>query len=171
MNYGIFVGRFCPLHLGHEVVIQKMLADCDSQSLLVIGSSNAGCSLRHFFSYEERRAFIHLLFPELKIVGLPDYTTDAEWLLALDDILLAMGINPTEAVFYGGCTEDIDFFLSAGRQSAILNRFDGSTPKTSATEVRDALIHDRSLDELLNPIIQQSVRELFSTKWEKFKRI
>lgn len=171
MPFGVFVGRFCPLHLGHEAVVEKMIDECgDARSLLVIGSANAGCSLRHFFSYEERRFLLRLLFPSLKIVGLPDYATDAEWLLALDDLLHAANVSPDEVVFYGGCEEDIEFFRAANRQIAILNRFDGSTPKISATEVRDALIHDRPLAGLLNPTLHQPVRELFATKWEQFKR-
>jgi len=169
---GVFVGRFCPLHLGHEAVIRFMLDNAADSHLVVIGSSNAPFSLRHFFNYEDRRAFLLQVFPGLRIVGLPDYPTDSEWLLALDDILATAGFNPHVATYYGGCEEDVIFFEGKGRNIAIpFNRFDGSTPKISATEVRDALIHDRPLDGMLNPELHNYVRGLFHDKWEKFKRI
>lgn len=170
---GVFVGRLCPIHLGHEAVIREMIRMSGSEHhcLLMIGSANSELSLRHFFSYSERRGFAKVLFPHLPIVGLPDYESDGEWLQALDDILTAAGMDPKEVVFFGGCEEDISFFADAGRKYQVLNRFDGTTPKISATEVRDCLIHDRSLDGLVNPAIQKYVKELFADKWEKFKRI
>lgn len=168
---GIFVGRMCPIHLGHELVIKEMNRECGNNSLVIIGSSSAPISLRHFFSYEDRRGFLRRMFPDQKVVGLPDYQTDQEWLTAMDDILVVAGINPAEAVFFGGCEEDIRFFLEAGRKYKILNRFTGETPKISATEVRDSLIHNRELDGLLNPIIAEEVKNTFRCKWEVFKKI
>jgi len=139
--------------------------------LVAIGSTNAGFSLRHFFSYQERRNFIKKLFPKIKVVGLPDYITDEEWLVALDDILTSMGINPKNVIFFGGCEEDVVFFLDKKRKCKIMNRFDGTTPKISATEVRDCLIFDRPLDGMLNPKIMTDVKKIFAEKWEKFKKI
>lgn len=112
----IFVGRMCPIHLGHEEIIKKMIKECGENSLVIVGSSNAPISLRHFFSYEERRGFVKKLFPEVAVAGLPDYPTDGEWLTALDDIIAIAKVNPREAVFYGGCEEDIRFFLEAGKK-------------------------------------------------------
>ncbi len=171
MKKGVFVGRMCPIHLGHEEIIKKMVGECNADCLVIIGSSNAPMSLRHFFSYEERRRFIRKLFPEVAMVGLPDYPTDEEWLVALDDILLVAGINPGEAVFYGGCEEDIRFFLEAGRKYSLLNRFTGETPKISATEVRDALVHNRDLARLLSPAVAEEVKNTFRFKWEVLKKM
>jgi len=171
-NKGVFVGRANPIHLGHEVIINNMANQLGFKNcLMTIGSCNHPFSLRHFFSYEERRSFIKTLFPTLPIVGLPDYPTDTEWLVALDDILSASGFNPQETIFFGGCEEDILFFLDAERKCQILNRFDGSSPKISATEVRDGLIYGRPLEGLLNPLIADEVKNLFSQKWERFKKI
>lgn len=172
---GVFVGRLCPIHCGHRNVVGKMLGDCDGpeNSLVVVGSSNAPLSLRHFFSYEQRRSLIHAEFgPRIRIVGLPDYPTDAEWLLALDDILRAARIEPERAVYYGGCEEDVMCFSDARRRCRLINRFDGrETPKISATEVRDALIHGRPLDGLVGEASRELVARMFQENWERFKRI
>ena len=168
----IYVGRFNPIHAGHEAVINKMIADCGIDNcLLVIGSTNAPFSLRHFFSYKERREFIKTIFPKLKMVGIPDYGSDEDWLIALDDILLAAGFKSKDITFYGGCKEDILYFLNAKRKCKIMNRFDGTTPKISATEIRDSLIYDRPLDEFINKKIVPKIQMLFKEKWEKFKKM
>ncbi len=173
-NIGVFIGRFCPIHLGHEAVIREMISIHKENSLLIICSSNQKMSMRNFFSYEERRIFIKKIFPNLSIVGLPDYQSsggDNEWLLALDDIISLTGINPEQTIFFCGCQEDIDFFLKAGRRHYIINRFSGKTPKISATEVRDSLNLNRNLDGLLNPNIKEDVKKCFNNKWKLFKKI
>jgi cytidyltransferase-like protein len=171
-KFGVFVGRFCPVHLGHEVVIEQMIKGCGPKNcLLIIGSSNNPMSLRNLFSYEERRAFLKTVFPDLQIIGLPDYSNNKEWLLALDDILALKGINPQEVIFFGGCEEDIHFFFESNRQCQLLNRFDGSTPKISATEVRDALIQGRPLGELLSLSVIEDVKTTFEIKWERFRKM
>jgi len=169
-KFGCFVGRMCPIHLGHKKIIEKMMDEAE-KCLVVMGSANHALSMRHVFSYEERRNLVKKIFPSMPVVGLADFSTDGEWIVALDDILSAAGMDPAETVFFGGCQEDIQFFLDAGRKTAILNRFDGSTPKISATEVRDALVYGRSLDGLLDPLIQQEVKELFAGKWEKLNKM
>ena len=168
----IYCGRFNPIHAGHEAVINEMLKLFGvDRSRLIIGSANASQSLRHFFSYEERRAFIKTIFPDVKTLPLGDFaSSDDEWMVALDDLLESSGITPDKAVFFGGCEEDISFFLKLDRKCHILNRFDGTTPKVSATEIRDNLIHGRDMNHFLNPLIEEKVRNLFQTKWMDFQK-
>jgi bifunctional NMN adenylyltransferase/nudix hydrolase len=172
-KYGAYVGRFNPIHLAHKHVLAEMLHQHGPQnSLLIIGSANTPWSLRHFFSYDERRGFIKKMFPDVRIVGIPDFpNSDLIWLQALDDMLHAAGIDPEEVTFYGGCEEDMRVFVENGRHYTIFNRFDGTTPKISATEVRDALMFDRALDELVDPSIADDLSKLFKEKWEKFKKL
>lgn len=168
----VYVGRFNPFHNGHAAVVREMVDTHGVENcLLIVGSSNAGFSLRHFFSYQERKQFIQKVFPNIRLVGLPDYGNDQEWLSALDDILRATSIDPKDVTFFGGCQEDIRFFLDDGRTCTILNRFDGSMPKVSATEVRDSLIAGRPLESLVDKTIHDDVQVLFKQKWEKFKKI
>lgn len=170
---GVFLGRLSPIHLGHEQVIDHMMDTCGpDNSTIIIGSSNTPTSMRHFFTYEERRDLVKRLYPDARVMPLPDFSTDQEWMVALDDLL--EGANGKEhsgkVRFFGGSDEDVQFFLDAGRDVKILNRFDGTTPKISATEVRDSLLHERSLEGLLNPTIEEFVVKLFWEKWEQFKK-
>ena len=72
----VFLGRMNPIHAGHEKVISEMVNQFGiGNSLVIIGSSSADFSLRNYFSYQERRRFIKTIFPQLEVVGLPDYST------------------------------------------------------------------------------------------------
>lgn len=170
--WAIYCGRFNPVHVGHEAVISEMLRLFGPvRSRVIIGSANAAQSLRHFFSYEERRSLIKTIFPDIRTMPLGDFSSsDEEWMIALDDLLASSGMDPAKTIFFGGCEEDIQFFLKLNRKCYILNRFDGTTPKVSATEVRDSLIHNRPMNNFLNPCIEEKVRSLFDVKWMDFQR-
>ena len=171
---GVYVGRFNPLHVGHESVIREMQRICGAEnSILVIGSSNNAFSLRHFFTYEERRSFIFSVFPQARLVGLPDYYSDRAWLTALDDLLLLAGVDPRRALYFGGSEEDVRFFLEDSRKCHIVQRFEGRYCDVSATRVRDCLIHERSeeLKQLLIPGSAALIESNFSRKWEEFKKL
>lgn len=171
---GVYVGRLCPIHLGHEKVIEFMIDEFwIDKCILLLGSCNANFSLRNFFSYTERKSFIQKIYPQLTITGIPDYGSNEDWLGHLDDILMTKWNKDilNHVTFMWGCEEDVDFFLETWRQVKIYNRFNGTTPKISATEVRDALIERRDLKWLLNENIIEDVKSIFYPKWEKFKKI
>ena len=157
------------MHLGHQCVYEEMVAHCD-QSITFIGSANAKWSVPLFFNYRERREFFITLFPEARILPLPDFAWSNElWLYTIRSMLTTIGFPPEETVFFGGCNEDVMVLAEEGRfKTHILNRFDGSTPKTSATAVRDALLNGRSLDGMVDPLIQKLIQDIWDKKWKKF---
>ena len=63
-NRAIFLGRMCPLHKGHERIINKMIEDVgEANSLIIVGSANV-ISERVPFSYEKRKQWINKIFPK-----------------------------------------------------------------------------------------------------------
>lgn len=172
---GVLVGRFNPVHLGHIEVIKHAISTFGEENfILFIGSQSHPMTLRHFFSFIERLGFLKSLYPKIKILGVPDFDSDDEWIQTIEHMLeTAFGKSKDEVdfVYYGGCEEDIIFFIDRDRKTKIINRFDGTTPKISATEVRDALILDRSLEGLLPNTLAQTIKEKFKERWEKFKKI
>ncbi len=169
---GVSVGRFGPVHLGHVRVGNMMIENHGSKnSLIVIGSSNNPPSLRHFFSYLERRKYLQILFPDIKLFGIPDYPNDEIWLTALDDCIKAIGFDPLKAVYWGGCEEDVSFFINAGRNVKIINRFEKADLKISATEVRDCLIRQKSISHLVHPLIEDELKKDFAKKWKEFEKM
>lgn len=169
-EYAACVGRYAPLHIGHQVMFDYGFRVYPGRQLTILGSRDAPQSLRHLFSYEDRSEFIRGVYPQARIVGIPDYPTDDAWFDRLDEELEREGIDPARVTFLGGCKEDISFFLERNRRVKIFNRFNGETPKISATEVRDALVSGRSLEGLVAPQIQKLVRTRFAQRWEEFCR-
>lgn len=68
---GLIVGEFCPLHKGHEYLIETALKACEQ--LIIISYSNPGYS---GCETEKRRAWLEALYPET--TGL---VVDDAWLL------------------------------------------------------------------------------------------
>lgn len=169
-KHGAALGRYCPMHSGHGQVISTMQNMCED-SLVIVGSANAPWSLPVFFNYAERATFIQMVFPGCKIAPLPDFPGDNDtWLRAIKDILNTAGFPLHDTVFFGGADEDVIELTDGGTKIHFVNRFDGTTPIISATQVRDALIHNRPLDGLIDPIIQALLLQIWSVKWPLFQR-
>lgn len=180
-NIGIFIGRFCPIHLGHMKVIDKLLEDFGENHILMLGSCNSPWSLRNFFSYKERKDFIKAIYPNVKIIGLPDYIDDDLWFEHIIDILENItgsivnipetkkgSLNP---LFYGGCIEEIQFLEERGFSYKLVERFGEESINVSSTEVRDCLIHNRDLTDKIHPLLIEEVSKTFRKRWNEFKRV
>lgn len=76
----VFIGRFQPLHLGHQEVIEKALT-LSKRVLVLIGSANTPRTLRNPFTYNERSDLIRMLYPEVITRPLQDHTyNDPAWM-------------------------------------------------------------------------------------------
>lgn len=75
-NKGVVVGKFCPLHKGHELLIEHALAECDEVMVISYTSVNYG------FPAGLRERWLKELFPTAKIIvkshGMPDDNADGE---------------------------------------------------------------------------------------------
>ncbi len=174
-KYGVIVGRMSPLHLGHRGLIQKMLDECGYEnSLLLIGSCNAEQSMRHFFDYEQRRGFIKKIFPEIRVMGLPDFPNSNQcWLLQLDDTLRNCGFDPLKTKFYTGNEEDIEVLVGDARDFTSLDRFDKNKPIISAQQVRSVLVHQKDpkfdLMKLVGVDLADDILVAFKKNWQQFE--
>jgi len=169
---GVYVGRFMPMHLGHQDVINHMIkVHGIDRSLVVLGSSNHELTLRCMFTYRDRMTLLRAKYPDLNAVGLPDYSDDDTWMAALDDIIKTAGHDPKNTVFYSGSREDVDFFYEQGRSVHILNRYEGThTVPVSASEVRDALHTGRRLTQMIDRDLIGYVEMMYKRNWEELKK-
>jgi nicotinamide mononucleotide adenylyltransferase len=170
MKLGVYVGRFSPLHLGHEAVIKSMLKTHGyKNSVLVIGGSNHIVDERHPFSYNDRRNIIAHRYPKMAVVGIPDYESDADWLTALLDITnLKANSDYTDVVFYAGCAEDVKLLTDKGFTTKIFDRDSGlKTPIVSATEVRELLLKAHDIDKLVDPRVSGLIKSLYEKRTKK----
>ncbi len=64
-DFGVFIGRFQPLHIGHEHVIRQALEQV-SRVIVLVGSANVAPNPRNPFTFEQRAAMLRSAFgPEI----------------------------------------------------------------------------------------------------------
>jgi len=63
IDFGVFIGRFQPLHLGHEYVITHALQRV-RRLIVLVGSANVARDPRNPFLYAEREAMLRAAFPD-----------------------------------------------------------------------------------------------------------
>jgi bifunctional NMN adenylyltransferase/nudix hydrolase len=100
----VFIGRFQPFHNGHKAVIDAALKQA-KEVVIVVGSSFAARNIRNPFTFEERKAMIEAVYPDvsqdifstfghnqggkrLHIVPVSDYPyDDNKWVNAIQKIV------------------------------------------------------------------------------------
>ncbi len=171
---GIFVGRLCPIHVGHMETINKMIEDVGIEnSLIVLGSVGQKVSFRVLFSYSQRKSWIRTLYGQkIRIVGVPDFPNDDKsWMEVVHDAINSSfaHIEDVEYVFYGGSTTDVEYFHNRGFNIVINDR---TKMPVSATVIRDMLLRGMPVDGFIDERILTSVVTQFakvmedSEKWE-----
>lgn len=152
-KFGIYIGRFSPLHKGHEAVIDQMIIDFGyGNCLVLIGSPNAELSQRNIFPYLVRRQFVKRVYPYLNTLPLTDFDDNFSWMTSIEDIISLLGYVKEDVVFYGGCQEDVALLKEYAYDTKILDRTTGVTPIISATEIKQKLseFKFKGVDEWVN---------------------
>ncbi len=76
----VFIGRFQPLHIGHQHVIDRAL-QLSKKVLILVGSANAAPNTRNPFTFAERKEMLHTIYPQLIVEPLNDHTyNNAGWI-------------------------------------------------------------------------------------------
>jgi len=142
-KYNVYLGRFCPLHKGHEAIINSIVEKHGKENLLIMIGSSTSHNKRTPYTYEERAKMIRMIYPDAKIVGLPDSEpnkiffrehTINEWLKSIKEVESEMN---GEFKFFGGSVEDLSDLSKEFDTEVIVDRNEGPE-KISATKVREA---------------------------------
>ena len=81
----VFIGRFQPLHRGHQEVIERALS-LSERVLVLVGSANQARSTRNPFTYEERAKLITDIYPDVITRPLQDHTyNDTAWIMEVQE--------------------------------------------------------------------------------------
>lgn len=83
---GLFVGRFQPFHIGHQLVLQGMVKVC-KKVIVVIGSSQESGTEKNPFTLEERKEMMQRalqaenIIPvyDVSFIPIPDHEDDETW--------------------------------------------------------------------------------------------
>lgn len=79
----LFVGRFQPLHVGHVHAIKKAMEKYGDVTI-VIGSINKH-DKDNPFVFEERKKMVKAVFPNAKVIGIPDVYDDSLWVKLIEE--------------------------------------------------------------------------------------
>lgn len=108
-EWGVFIGRMQPPHVGHIDQIQRALDNCD-KVVIVFGSSRSAPSPKNPFSVHDREMMVRNSFPQqhsrLEFVSVNDYPySDEVW---LTEVQLKVGqvIGNSGLVALFGCKKD-----------------------------------------------------------------
>lgn len=170
-KFVVYVGRFNPVHLGHQAIINAII-ESSPRHLILVGSCNNPVSYRHLFSFESRLNYLRTLCPQGSFAPLPDFPDNESWFAAMDSLIELAGGNPKHALYIGGSKEDIEFYGLFERETFIINRYTGHTLPISASEVRDALIENRleDLSKLVDGKICKTLIEDFKKSWAELRK-
>ncbi len=171
---GIFVGRMCPIHIGHMETINRMIEDCGIENcLIILGSVGQKVTFRVLFSYSQRKKWIRKIYGDgIRILGVPDFPNDDDsWFELIHDSIESSFSHARSkgVVFYGGSISDVEYFHSRGYETKIIDR---TKMPVSATVIRDMMLRGMDVSDFLDSKIHQNVVENFvkimqdSEKWE-----
>lgn len=164
MTLGVCIGRFSPLHMGHEMNLDELLRRHGEDHLVVLGSVNAPMSERNLFTYSDRSGWLRRRYPKLRVAPLPDFGSDPEWVMALADLIRLAQSSIDRAVFYGGCKGDLEVFSSRGYATEVWDRSGPGRPNISATMVRAKLAAGEDVRPYLSPILHDDVVETYKMR-------
>ena len=166
-NYGLYIGRFQPLHIGHESIIRKMLDEC-KQVIIAVGSSQESSTKRNPFTFEQREDLITNVFyrerltEQLKIMPLEDRedpSNDASWGdYVFQKVYQRFYVFP-DAVYEGAESERNNWY---DNQNVEIVRVPRTEIPVSATLVREAIKNGPSISEhmLLPRAIRYRIKEM-----------
>lgn len=146
MKYGVFIGRFQPLHEGHARVIETAMQHCQ-KLIVLIGSAGSARTLRNPWTWTERAQMIEARFPEYAgnfiFKPLEDKTyRDQEWITQVQEIVNDTiddegWVDKREVTLVGSAKDHTGYYLNLFPNWQSLP-VDHKIPLNS-TEIRDAL--------------------------------
>jgi len=163
----IFVGRFCPLHIGHVDLIKSNLHPTLDNNIIFIGSSATNLCDRIPFTFLERTFFIKQVFPNIRCIGIPDVWENTVWISMFDQYLKAIfsGDRQDHTVF-GGSFDDLEIYYKHGYNIKIHQR----SPEISGTICRKKIISGESIRDLIPEEIDSNfVTERYLLNRKKFQ--
>lgn len=168
---GVYLGRFSPFHKGHQETLRRVIERHGINHVLVlIGSTNTRNS-RTPYTFEQRKTMIQNLFPDVRIMPLPDGkanlmyfdgSTNEMW---LDNVEKIQNDLKESFVFYGGKKEDLEILAERFPTEIIMDR--NIDPNLSSTNIRKAM--DENDLTVLEKYLDPNIIPLAITGYKEFR--
>ena len=151
-NVSLVVGRFQPIHIGHEAIINKAL-ELSNEVIIFIGSADKEHEINNPFTYEFRKSMIELIYQEeiekglIKIYPLNDIGEGN--VIAWGDYMISEALKYSSKIdlFVSGHEAKIDlWFNEEYKKNISFVKVSREDIKISATQLRD-YIYNNEYDE------------------------
>jgi len=126
------------------MLIDKLIGMFGNENCLIIIGSSTSFNKRTPFTYAARKKMIKILYPEIKIVGLPDTNPDNErynpekmniWIGMVKKLERA---SQSKFAFYSGSDGDIEYLKGSFPVRILVNRLKEGK-RISASAIRNSL--------------------------------
>lgn len=168
----VFIGRFQPFHIGHQVVVANALQQA-SRVMVLVGSAGKPRSSKNPWTFGERKEMIAASLGEdsgrVIIEPLYDKTyNDSAWAAQVQSIvdtyITEHGVTNPKVGLIGHIKDNSSYYLKMFPQWAFVEH--QLNDAVHATDVRDVLFQEKSikyLDGILPPSVKQMVMEFTNT--------
>lgn len=163
----VFIGRFQPLHIGHEAVIRKALSMA-KEVVIVVGSAFQSRDIRNPFTFKERADIIREVFPNdnLHIVPAQDFPyDDNRWIKGIQQAVESFTKNKNVALI-GHEKDGTSYYLKLFPywKSESVTNIDG----INATDIRDTLFMGKGI---MPTTLSTPVQNLFRKPHNPYARV
>ena len=144
---GLYIGRFQPIHIGHEAIIRQMLDECE-QVIIAVGSAQESGTMKNPFSFEQRADLILNIFYQyalsgrMSVIPIRDRyqpANDASWGDYLFQNVWDITHTVPDVVYEGEENERSTWYDNLDVEIVKVPR---NKIRVSATELREALADD-----------------------------
>lgn len=148
---GIFIGRFQPLHIGHQAIIEKMISEVDLP-IVIIGSANSPSTILNPFSYTDRESLIKSIYPSLQILPINDYKyQDHLWLEKIKELIEPFEFinnKKSEIIIYGFPKDNSSDYLNWFPEYK--HNYVKTNLNVSSTDIREIYFQYLNKENILN---------------------
>ncbi len=173
-NKYVYLGRFAPFHKGHQKIVDLTILKYGLENIIMMIGSSDSYNQRTPYSYEDRKMMIEAVYPEIRVMPLPDMnsalvyfdgSTNDQWLAGLKQIEAEYG---AEFIFVGGSLPDLAILALKFPIKMMTDRSEASLGM-SATKVREAL--EKNDQASLATMLDSKVIPLAISGYAKFKKV
>lgn len=107
VKYGVYIGRFQPLHLGHQCVINEIY-HMGLEPFIVVGSSREKRTINNPLSMNERMNLIFSIYTYINHIGIPDQDKDSDWFDSVIDNIPKNSVIVGHKKIQDRCTYNIN---------------------------------------------------------------
>lgn len=157
----VYIGRFQPFHLGHELVLKTALEQSKAV-LVLVGSAHGPSTTKNPFTYSQVNKMIRMADVDqsrVEICGLCDYTyNDTQWLSMATKVIEAYSHNREKVGIIGCDKDDSTYYLHMFPQyeSLLLEHFS----RLDATNVRRMMFEGKTQKhEMIDTVLSRPVAD------------